>query len=87
MFLKITFIMGQSIISVEQLEELSKTLLDIQVYDIKGFYNFHGKENHFTGLFKIGSTRLSVNKKIIGEIHDPNSVCPKHVVRGEVSIL
>lgn len=51
-------------------------------YHIKGYYSFHGKENPFTGMFKIDE-----NKKIIGEIKDSNSVCSRHEVEGHIKSI
>ena len=47
----------------EYLEELK--IINPQEYEVNGFYNFHKKQNKFTGLFEIDD-----NKKILGKIED-----------------
>lgn len=60
--------------------ELRKKLVEpTEKYDVEGSYIFHRKENAFNGLFEIDTDGI-----VVGEIHDPNSVCPKHVVEGTV---
>ncbi len=66
----------------EYLQELRKELNNPEEYIVEGVYYFHGKENEFTGLFEIDQ-----DGKVVGKIEDPNSICPMHVVRGEIQQL
>ncbi len=65
--------------SEEYLQTLNKNLVNPEAYDVKGFYYYHGEKNNFSGRFDIDAKGM-----IVGEILDPNSVCPKHVVEGEI---
>lgn len=64
----------------EYFEELRKQQNgQVKEYEVLGFYNFHKKQNNFTGLFGIDS-----HGKIVGQITDSNSICPKHLVDGNI---
>ena len=65
----------------EYLEELEKKLNGkIENYVVKGFYHFQGRDNNFSGLFEIDE-----NGAIAGYIRDPNSICKRHIVKGNLS--
>ncbi len=34
----------------------------------------------------MGKVLIDENMRIVGEIRDPNSVCPKHIVKGSISV-
>lgn len=65
----------------EFLEDKRKELENPERYNVVGDYKCHGKQNHFTGTFEIGT-----NGKLAGDIVDPNSVCKRHAVKGEIAI-
>ena len=50
-------------------------------YIVNGSYSFHGKENPYTGLFKIK------DDKITGLISDPDPSRPRHEINGHVTYL
>ena len=63
----------------EFLEAKRKEVRNPTTYRVSGIYIYHGEKNPFTGLFEIGE-----NNKLIGEITDPNSICQRHAVKGEI---
>jgi len=63
----------------EFLEAKRKEVSNPTTYRVSGIYIYHGEKNPFTGLFEIGE-----NNKLIGEITDPNSICQRHAVKGEI---
>ena len=71
--------MKSSMTPDEYLHLLEGDLVNPEAYDVKGFYDYHGKKNIFSGTFKI-----DIEGKIAGEVLDPNSVCQKHVIKGEM---
>jgi hypothetical protein len=64
----------------EYMEQLKKGLVNPEPYKIRGTYNYFGRKNH-----QMGKVLIDENMQIVGEIHDPNSVCPKHIVKGSIS--
>ena len=54
-------------------------LPDLKEFNVEGHYHYVGKENDFTGLFKIGS-----NNTLLGDIRDPNSNISSHLVLGKI---
>ncbi|MFH1211016.1 MAG: hypothetical protein V1645_03805 [archaeon] len=63
------------------ISELKKKLVDPEPYEFEGIYHYLGKEKtHF------GKILIDKNMNIAGEIRDPNSMCPKHAVKGKISI-
>jgi len=60
-------------------QKLKKDLINPEEYEVSGFYIYHGIKNNFSGNFEIDA-----EGKIAGEIVDTNSVCQKHIAKGEI---
>jgi hypothetical protein len=68
----------ETITQEELLDRLDRDLTGpITVYNVEGWYAFHGEGNPFTGAFQIDA-----NGKFAGEIKDPASVIARHIVCG-----
>jgi hypothetical protein len=81
LFDKIHSLTSQRHFTIDELIEMLKGAVESPIpYNVQGRYAFHGAENEFSGLFYIGN-----DKRIAGEIKDPNSMCKKHAVAGEIS--